>query len=101
MIGMRISEDSVSPTLLPCVRIIKHPSIESGNWWETEEKYAIDIVHKDYFDTYLTKQILPFAKKFGEIVQKHHKTLDSDKAFVKGMDHDPRKNMVNRMKEKK
>ena len=101
MIGVKISEDKISPILLPWVRIIKHQSIESKHWWERDVKYAVDIIHKDYFDTYIMNHVLPFAKKFGERMQKHHKIIVNGKAFAKGLNKDSKTNLTNRIKEKK
>ncbi|GAB3807107.1 hypothetical protein [Virgibacillus kimchii] len=85
MFGVRVLEEGNEVFPLPWVRVLKHESIED-DVYNNQKIYALDIVHKDYFDEYMAEQLIPFAKLFGERVHKHEKVLLSGKGFVKDME---------------
>ncbi|WP_121810227.1 hypothetical protein [Mucilaginibacter kameinonensis] len=85
MIGVTVTETGHISKLLPCVRVYRHDSIEHKDWSQRSKLSAIDLVHKDYFDQYMEEKVIPFAKRYSELVLKHGTVLAEGKAFVKGM----------------
>jgi hypothetical protein len=72
------------PVLTPWIRLVRHsspPDKDAGYRW-----HYIDVVHADFFATYLSKHFMPFATEFGRRAEKMSsillrggtvKTLDS------------------------
>lgn len=85
MIGVMVNGNSYETEYIPWVRVFRHESYESEDWNDRKKTYAIDIVHKDYFDTFIDKQLMPFAQKYADLIIKHDKKLADGKAFVKGL----------------
>jgi hypothetical protein len=97
MVGVTVNEFSHTSELIPWVRVFKHESSATGNWFERSKIYAIDIVHKDFFETYISNHVIPFAKKYSELVLKHGDIIADGKAFVKGMGANSWTNIENRL----
>jgi hypothetical protein len=72
MIGIRLVNGTQEGVYLPWVRIFRHQS-ESLRIWENIS--IIDIVHKDYFHTYLNSHVLPFAKVFAKKCKTYQRRL--------------------------
>jgi len=85
MIGIKINGDKHETELLPWVRVSRHESYENEDWTKRQKIFSIDIVHKDFFETYLNDNLLPFAKSLSEKMLKHHQVLAEGKGFAKGM----------------
>ena len=85
MIGVKINGDKHETELLPWVRVSRHESYENEDWTKRQKIFSIDIVHKDFFETYLNENLLPFAKSLSEKMLKHHQVLADGKGFAKGM----------------
>lgn len=85
MIGVTIEEKTHKSEFIPWVRVFRHESYEHDEWTERKKLFAIDIVHKEYFDTYLNSHLLPFAKKYAHLIIKHDDKIAEGKAFAKGM----------------
>ena len=86
MIGVTVGETSHKSEFIPWVRVFRHESYEHEDWTERKKLFAIDIVHKDYFDTFINNHLLPFANKYGVLIIKHDEKIADGKAFAKGMD---------------
>jgi hypothetical protein len=72
--------------LVPWVRLYRHDvNLEAKHPVDRDELYALDVVHRDWFHTYLDGHVFPFAKRFGELALMHHKELASGKAFASGL----------------
>jgi len=74
--------DESSARLMPWIRVFRREYQESDHWWERNRLYAIDAVHKGFFESYLDEQVLPFAEEFGRRVCKHNEILASGEGFV-------------------
>jgi hypothetical protein len=59
-----------APVLTPWVRVLRQESIEDPKSLSRFRYYAIDLVHIEYFDTFLREKLLPLAKVFGSRVAK-------------------------------
>jgi len=58
----------------------------------------VDIVHKDFLQTYVQNHVLPFAAEFSGLAIKHDKVLATGKAFVSGMNEKPYIELEKRLK---
>lgn len=85
MIGVAVKETSHESEFLPWVRVFRHESYEHEDWFQRRKLFAIDIIHKDYFDTFINKHLLPFANKCAGLIIKHADKIAEGKAFAKGM----------------
>jgi hypothetical protein len=98
MVGVRVSGQSHSLNLVPWVRVVRHETDEILDWHGTRRGYyAIDLVHRDYLQDYLEKELLPFSLEFSRLVIKHQTVLASGKAFAKGMRKDSWRNIEQRL----
>ncbi len=92
MIGVTVTEDSHETQFIPWVRVYRHESYENEDQMERKKLFAVDIVHKDYFDTYLNDHLLPFANRYAQLMLKHDNEIADGKGFVKNIRvHDSRK----------
>ena len=62
---------------------------------------AIDIVHVDFLDEYLTGHVLPFAEEFAQRSHEHAEELATGLAFASGMGEDSFSNLATRMEPRK
>ena len=85
MIGVDTSKGQTDLVLMPWVRVARHESYENRDWTERFKTYAIDIVHKDYFESYLKKHLLPYASRFSDLALKHQQELATGEAFAYSM----------------
>jgi hypothetical protein len=97
MIGVTVKEKSHDSELIPWIRIFRHESYESEDWTERKKMFAIDIVHKDYFDTFIDKHLLPFAKKYADLILKHDTKIAAGKAFAKKLGENSLTNIEERL----
>lgn len=84
MVGVRASESSSEAVLLPWVRVVRHESAGVTDRGQADQRQAnrskvlaIDVVHKDFFDAYLSEHVEPFAIRFLNLVVKHQEALAS------------------------
>lgn len=62
---LRDSPDKVSdPILCPWVRVVRHEANPDPRSWMRFRYYAVDAVHIDFFEEFLHKNLLPYAKTF-------------------------------------
>lgn len=85
MVGITVEEKLHSSELIPWVRVFRHESYESDDWTKRRKVFAVDIVHKDYFDSFISDHLLPFVNKYSELMIKHETKVAEGKAFAKGM----------------
>lgn len=82
MVGASVKEGKTELKLVPWVRVLRHEYLEEADTWQRDRLWTIDVVHKDFFVTYLEKHLGPFAEKFAERVLRHPTELVSGKGFV-------------------
>ena len=97
MVGVSIHKQSHKLESLPWVRLMRHETGEIPDWSHSSNMFAIDVIHKDYFVSYLKEHLLPFAAEFSKMVLKHQNILVSGKAFVSGMGRDSWNNLEQRI----
>jgi len=85
MIGVRVSETRNDLILLPWVRVVRHSTDETESYFDSTRLFAIDIVHKDFFQEYLDNNALAFAQDFSRLVIKHQHILATGEGFVPGL----------------
>ncbi len=84
MIGLTASAKSSSLSYEPWVRVVRHQTTEDEpEWTEHSVPSVIDVVHKDYFPTYMRYHLLPFAKFCASMIEKHAEEVASGKGYVK------------------
>jgi hypothetical protein len=85
MVTASVREGKTELVLVPWVRVLRHEYVEEADTWQRNRIWTIDVVHKDFFLTYLEKHLVPFAEKFAERVLRHPTELVSGKGFVPGL----------------
>lgn len=81
------SEDRVNYTSWH--RVFRNePENQSAAWGHLGSVSAVDIVHRDYFENYLTDHLMPFAQRFAKRAIRHNHELASGKAFASGFGED-------------
>ena len=81
MVSVSVSPNDTLTRLTPWVRVHRHEAHTD----ESGKLYALDFVHKSYFNTYVRDHVTPFARAFEELALRHHHELASGRAFVPGM----------------
>ncbi|MCW7490952.1 hypothetical protein [Leptospira meyeri] len=76
LIGVSYNGNNQNLTLLPWIRLIRNESSENGL-----KSYPIDIIHKDFFKTYLNDSIIEYAKLFGKKIKENQELLYEGEGF--------------------
>lgn len=97
MVGVRIKDNGNEMELLPWVRVVRHQSGDEEDHYHRINIYALDIVHKDFLETYLEKHVLPFANVFSQFALKHQHVLAESRGFVSGLGKDSWHNIEDRL----
>jgi hypothetical protein len=85
MVGVRVSESGNRLSYMPWVRVAKHESSGSNvqdRTYRPDRLLAVDIVHKDYFRTYLHQHLYPFAQAVSGRIANHEQALASGEGYV-------------------
>ncbi|WP_171036945.1 hypothetical protein [Maribacter algarum] len=101
MIGITVNENGHDQELIPWVRVFRHESFENEDSSERKKLYAIDLIHKDFLDTFINQHLLPFAEDFSEKIKKHHIVIATGKGFAKGLDENSWENVEPRLEKGK
>jgi hypothetical protein len=84
---MVLAEASGKLIAVPWVRVMRQQADDGDDAYHGgSEPYAMDIVHRNYFDVYWAKYLIPFAQTFAQKVRKHGGVLVSGKGFVPDID---------------
>lgn len=70
MILVESPHTASDPILVPWIRVVRQESNEDPHGWERSRFYGIDLVHIDYMDTFLSKQLMPFSDAFVDRTQR-------------------------------
>jgi hypothetical protein len=100
MIGVTIENDTISLKPIQWVRVTRHESLEGEHRSERTKLRAIDIVHKDFLNAYLTQHVAKFADDFAKLALKHQVVIADCEAFVSGMGQDSWHKIESRLKKK-
>ena len=82
MIGVRVTENSHELTMLPWVRVVRQQSEQSPSPRRWKRVTAIDVVHKDFFQTYMKTHLLPFADDFSQKVFENEEIVASGDRYI-------------------
>jgi hypothetical protein len=82
MIGVRVTDTKTSLIQLPWVRVLRDEIDHIKTIPDLRKLLAVDIVHKDFLETYLSKHLLPFANSFSKLVLTHQDVLIVGKGRV-------------------
>ncbi|WP_343692620.1 hypothetical protein [Chitinophaga sp.] len=97
MIGVTVHDNSQETIFLPWIRVFRHESYEHKNSFERSKTYAMDLVHKDFFETFIEKHLLPFASKYADLIIKHDNELAEGRGFAKGLEENSWDNIEKRL----
>lgn len=70
---------------LDWVRVFRRTSEEADHLHDKFKCFAIDVIHKDFLDTYISQHLLPFMEVFSELVIKHQKEINTGRGFAPGL----------------
>lgn len=82
------SLDGSGLVLAPWIRLSKHELFESPVPVYRDSLMAIDFVHADFFETYLTEFILPFGDEFAKRVKRQASVLAAGEGFLPTFEYD-------------
>jgi hypothetical protein len=82
MISVEVNDTGQDLTYEPWVRVIRNEATEGRHWMERRNVYAIDVVHKSYFKTYVEDHVLPFAERVSAKALRHPVEIVTGEAFV-------------------
>lgn len=97
MLSAGIGEGGVVLTDVPWVRVLRHEYKEGDHQLDREMMCFIDVVHKDFFGTYLKEHLVPFAEGFGQSVLRHPTEIAVGTGFISGMEKDSWSNLEERL----
>jgi hypothetical protein len=94
MIAYDVNRETDKLKFVPWHRVIRNePDQEQPGSWasgisHTGFQSAIDIVHKDYLGTYLTKYVRPFAAGIADLLLQNSEAFSKSHIFVRGYGED-------------
>jgi hypothetical protein len=87
----------VETELKPWVRIVRHDYQEDEDGRHAHRLCALDVVHVDFFDSYMQDHLMPFATEFSSRALRHQHELATGKGFAPGLEADSRTDIESRM----
>ena len=84
-----------------CRVIRNEPDREERIFGHLGNLSAVDIVHRDFFQEYLTQHAMPFANEFARLAVRHNQELASGRAFASGFGDDSWTNIEQRIRPEK
>lgn len=85
MVSVRKVQGENELSLTPWVRVVRHESVDSPNFWMRDQLFAVDVVHEGFFEKYLSEYVIPFAKQVATLALGHQQEIMSGSAFVSGL----------------
>lgn len=98
MISANVDVNGNSLKLTPWVRVVRHEAADGDYSGDRILTFAIDLVHRSFFDQYLQQHAIPFAQQFSQLAIKHHVELASGSGFVSGMEADSEAEIEKRLR---
>ena len=93
--------DSNEIEMVPWVRIPRHQTANKDDNCHLANIGAIDVVHKDYLEEYISDHVMPFATDFADLVLKHGSVIADSKGFISGMGNEAWSDIEKRIEPKK
>ncbi|KGQ02235.1 hypothetical protein BBAD15_g12556 [Beauveria bassiana D1-5] len=85
MVLVETSNQQPSSRLVPWVRVARHEYDGDSKDWRKDRRWAIDVVHIDYLETYVAQHVQPFAEAFGRLAITHQEELATGEGYVTGL----------------
>jgi hypothetical protein len=87
MIAVNVARDSTNLEFVPWVRVLRHePSAEDLTVQaHVGDLFAIDVIHSDFLEDYLSHHARPFADQFRVRAHRHHEELVTGKGFISNL----------------
>lgn len=85
MVAVRVRPNANETIHMPWIRVVRHESIESEDWTERSRRHAIDVVHKDFFETWINTHVAAYGKRFSEAALRHQTEIATGQGFVPDM----------------
>ncbi len=83
MYGVKVMDRGHTSKPIPWVRVYRHePTDDTTSFDHSKMVYAIDVVHKDFLNEYLSMHLMPFADEWGKGVLAKQPVLLSGKGFI-------------------
>lgn len=86
MIGVRVNDKGHDSEYIPWVRVLRHQTNTMPDLAHGLSIFAIEVIHKEYLDEYLTSYLVPFAERLAKLSIKHHHIIADGDGFVPGLD---------------
>ncbi len=85
MVGVNIGAGASNLIYVPWVRVVRGEVFDGSHQLDRERLYALDLVHKDFFQHYISNHVTPFAERFSTAALAHHEELATGLAFAKDL----------------
>jgi hypothetical protein len=85
MVVARKQPTGTTLELVPWVRVLRHEFASGAEFGERDRMWAVDVVHQDYLEEYVSSHLMPFANDFATRVLAHTTEIADGQAFVAGM----------------
>jgi hypothetical protein len=85
----------------PWIRVLRHEYSEAAEAFSRDRLWALDVVHKDFLETYLESHLIPFAEQFAGRVLAHPNEIATGEAFAEGMGADSWRDVESRLRPKR
>lgn len=77
MIGVEVLKKTNKIKPIPWVRVLRHESSDKqiGPLKGKSSLFAVDVIHKDFLESYLKNHLFPYAEKFSKKINLHQQIL--------------------------
>lgn len=82
MIAVEVTDTGQNLIYEPWLRVVRNQATQSEDWTDRSQIYVIDVVHKDFFEFYVTDHVVPFAERVSEKALKHAVEIATGQAFA-------------------
>jgi hypothetical protein len=82
MIAVNVTHSGQELTYEPWLRVVRNQAIPAEHWIDRSRYYAIDVVHKEFFETYISDHVVPFAERVSKKALEHVVEIVTGEAFV-------------------
>lgn len=82
MIAVNVTNSGQSLVYEPWLRVVRNQAVPAEDWFDRSHYYGIDVVHKDFFETYISDHVVPFAERVSKKALKIAVEIATGKAFM-------------------
>jgi len=94
MVGVQVDDAEQKLIAVPWVRVLRQEAVEADHEFSRQQTYVVDVVHRDFLNTYIESHLEPFALKFAEQALVHGTELATGKGFAKGLGNSGRRDSI-------